>query len=152
MNILAIDPGASGGLCLYTDEGPHMASKMPDTETEVVRVVALYAAKADRCVIERVHAMPGGGDRKMGATSAFSFGRGYGFLRACLIHSGKPWEDVAPQTWQAGLGIGKCADPERKRKLKELARQRFPGVNLTLKTCDAVLLAEWAWLRWRAGS
>lgn len=148
--ILAIDPGKGGGLCLYGHSRGLMAARMPDTETEVARVVGVYAAEADRCVIERVNAMPGDGVRNISTRSAFSFGQGYGFLRACLIHAGKPWEDVPPQTWQAGLGIGKCSGPERKRKLKELARQRFPGVNLTLKTCDAVLLAEWAWLRWRA--
>lgn len=149
MIVLAIDPGAGGGLCTYSGPGPVSVSKMPDSETELFQLVATLGREADRIVIERVHAMPGGGDRKMGATSAFSFGRSFGFLRAAIIATGKPWEDVAPQTWQKNLGLGKCAGPDRKRALRELARQRFPMfAGITLKTADALLLAEWGWLRW----
>lgn len=156
MNILAIDPGAAGSLCLFGDKGVAQVSKMPKGEDEVAHLVSVLSQQCDRAIIERVHAMPGGGDRKMGATSAFSFGRGYGFLRACLVNCNMfrgplPWEDVAPQTWQAGLGLGKCSGPDRKRALRNLARQRFPNfAGITLVTADSMLLAEWGWLRWRA--
>lgn len=144
--VLAIDPGAGGALCVYGDAGPLSVSKMPDSETETFRLVHVLAAQADRIVIERVHAMPGGGNRKMGASSAFSFGRSFGFLRAAIIATGKPWEDVAPQTWQKNLGLGKCAGPDRKRALRELARQRFPMFKgITLVTADVMLLAEVEW-------
>ena len=149
--VLAIDPGAGGALCVYGDTGPLVVSKMPDSETETFRVVHVLAAQSDRIIIERVHAMPGGGDRTMGASSAFSFGRSFGFLRAAIIATDQAWEDVAPQTWQRNLGLGKCAGPDRKRALRELAKQRFPNfAGITLVTADAMLLGEWAWLKWRA--
>ncbi len=147
--VLAIDPGAGGALCVYESTGPRSASKMPAEETETFRLVQVLAAQADRIVIERVHAMPGGGDRKMGASSAFSFGRSFGFLRAAIIATGKPWEDVPPQTWQRNLGLGKCSGPDRKRALRELAKQSVPNFEgITLVTADAMLLAEWGWLKW----
>ena len=153
MNIIAVDPGTSGAIALRAP-GVTLVHTLPLDELETIDLVRTLAAKARmfdepaRCIIERVHAMPGGGDRKMGATSAFTFGGAYRFMRACLLHTGLPFEDVPPQTWQKTLGLGKLAGPDRKRALKGLAQQRFPGIKVTLKTCDALLLAECGWLRW----
>lgn len=155
MRILAIDPGASGGLCCYGDDRPLVASRMPSTESGIFRLVRTLGLEADRCVIEEISMRPGEGQR-----STATFFQHYGFLRACLHSVGLPFETVRPQVWQAGLGLPSRKPPkgaskkiraalkrQHKRDLAELARQRFPGVNLTLKTADAVLIAEWAWHR-----
>lgn len=157
--IVAVDPGSSGAIALFGDaaNGRVVAVEpFVDDELGIIAQVGRFAARAlelcgsPRCIIERVHAMPGGGDRKMGATSAFAFGGAYRFARCCLLHTGLPFEDVPPQTWQKGLGLGKVAGPDRKRALKALAQERFRGQKVTLRTADALLLAEWAWLRWNA--
>lgn len=142
--ILAIDPGKSGALAVYDGETMEVR-KMPDSEVGLWALFNEMAVIPDRVYIERVQAMPGGGERRMGATSAFTFGRGYGALRMAVIAAGLPLEDVRPQQWQRELGLGKLAGPDRKKRLRAIAAERFPAVKPTLQTCDAVLLAEWGW-------
>lgn len=155
MNVVAIDPGKMGAIAVRYLDGRVSVSPLKDSETDIIHQVrsavsaATYNGASARCVIERVHAMPGGGQRKMGAVSAFNFGRSYGFLRACLLHHNIPFYEVSAQKWQSGLGIGKISGPERKRALKAIAQQRFPTANVTLRTCDAALIAEWEFLRWK---
>lgn len=149
MNVLAIDPGASGAIATF-DGTTAWCCPFPDDWDETDCLIQAHGTFVDRIVIEKVHAMPGGGERRMGATSAFKLGWSDGWLARCAKATHKPREYVAPQTWQKGLGLGKCAGPERKRALKALAQQRFPGLKVTLRTADALLLAEWAWLKWNA--
>lgn len=159
MNILAIDPGASGGLCLYNDEGPHIVSKMPPTPTEVAKTIKGLAAMATRCVIEQIGMRPGEGQR-----STATFYQGFGFLLGCLTTLEVPFELVRPQAWQAGLGLPSRTAPkgaskndraalkrQHKRDLAEAARQRWPTFEgITLLTCDAMLMGQWGWLRYKA--
>jgi hypothetical protein len=55
-------------------------------------------------------------------------------------------EMVRPQKWQKWLGLGRasgCGSPrEWKNKLKAEAQRRFPYLNVTLKTADALLILE----------
>jgi hypothetical protein len=86
-------------------------------------------------VIESVHASP-----QMGVTSAFTFGRGYGFLRGLLIGAKIPFEEVSPVRWQAALG---CRSKGDKNVTKAKAGQLFPDVKVTHANADALLLAEY---------
>lgn len=142
---LGIDPGQGGGLGTIvlesTEAGFVSAIPMPPTEMDT-----WYAVKAHRtvkrAVIELVHSMP-----KQGVASSFKFGKNYGMLRGFLIAAGIPFEEVSPRKWQGALGITPRGKTETKtqfkNRLKALAQQWFPNVPITLKTADALLLAEY---------
>ncbi len=150
MIVVAVDPGLSGAIAVLDGyEGTVRAYAMPETESDTWELVADIARTQGekRGVVERVGAFPG-----QGVTSCFTFGRAYGFVRACLIAAQIPFEDVSPRQWQTELGCGnldKLAKPAHKRKLRGVAQRLFPGVDVTLKTADALLLGEW--LRRREG-
>jgi hypothetical protein len=78
----------------------------------------------------------------------FRFGENFGFIKGAVQALGIRLVVVRPQVWQKGFGLGKasaCASKsEWKNKLKAEAQRRFPQLNVTLKTADALLLLEWA--------
>ena len=135
MRIIGIDPGKSGGLAWCVD-GFMQCWPMPKTEHDIAKLIQDFSRFDDTfCFIEKVHAMPG-----QGVTSMFTFGRGYGFLRGCLVSYKIPFDEVTPSTWQKALG---CMSKGDKNIPKAKAQQLFPDLNITLKTADAVLIAEW---------
>lgn len=139
---IGIDPGKSGGIASVIDNAA-IGMPMPQTERCVYQVIKNLVGK-DRAVavIEKVHSMP-----KQGVVSSFTFGQGYGFLRGCLIALGIPFREVSPQAWQKYLEIPRRSKDETKtqfkRRLLSVAQQMFPDVNATLKTADALLIAEY---------
>lgn len=151
MIFLGLDPGASGGIAWIYDSGTYCAAKWADTERGVVDQFSDLTDQEEDlfAVIEDVHAFPG-----QGVSSVFTFGRGYGFLRACLHAFEIPFESVAPTRWQRALGLvkpklkdAKPAERSRlkalhKRELKARAEELFPKLKVTLATADALLLAE----------
>lgn len=76
---------------------------------------------------------------RMGVTSAFTFGQGYGMLEGFLVALGIPYDLVAPGTWQKALG---CLSRGDKNVTKKKAQQLFPGQKVTHYTADALLIAE----------
>jgi len=139
---IGIDPGGSGGLCCL---GPDYfeLSAMPETERDVWDWFAWYADRKDTfAFIEKVHSMPGNG-----VASMFKFGMNYGMLRLALIAAKIPFEEITPQHWQKEMKIqpkGKNeSSTSHKNKLKGKAQQLFPKAKLTLKTADALLIAEY---------
>jgi len=145
---VGIDPGQSGGLaivCVYPNMEvyPDMecAVPMPSTERDIWDWFNSLPPRT-MALIELVHAMPGNG-----VSSMFKFGAGYGGLRMALIASGIPFEGVQPRAWQKELGIPPKKKTETKtqfkNKLKAKAQQLFPAEDVTLKTADALLIAEY---------
>lgn len=147
---LGIDPGQSGGLAIITPTrfGANIAKavSMPQTERDIwnwfAAVANAFSSGNAKALIEKVHAMP-----KQGISGTFKFGAGYGGLRMALIGTDIPFEDETPQTWQRGLGIRKKkkteTDTQWKNHLRSKAQQLFPGLEITLKTADALLIAEY---------
>ena len=144
-----------------------MAYPMPDTEGGVLNLLRGIAEETGgeplRAVVEEVGGFMG---ENQPASRAFSFGRGHGFCLGVLATLGARVELVRPQAWQKVLSLGHSerikappgandeernkirayngkAKTEWKRKLRERAEQLFPGVNVTLKTCDALLILEY---------
>jgi hypothetical protein len=151
---IAIDPGASGGFAIQYPDGKIDLEAMPDTDAE--RLTMILTAK-DRAGIEGVpisavmeqvggYIRPRGKDGGAQPGSAmFNFGEGFGFLRGALLALGIPLRMVRPQQWQKGLCLGApCNKPARKRALKAKAQEMFPALKPTLKTCDALLILDWA--------
>lgn len=141
---LGIDPGQNGGIARLCHRDV-IAVPMPITEGDIWGWLFSYASpRAQRvfAIIEKVHSMP-----KQGVSSTFKFGVSYGGLRMALVGIGVPFEEVTPQVWQKALSIPRRKKTETtaqwKNRLKAKAQQLFPRVEITPKTADALLIAEY---------
>jgi len=141
--ILAIDPGASGGLA-YLGAAGIILDSMPATDLDVSILVMDRLAISDVVYIEKVGGYVGG--KGAPGSSMFNFGRNVGFLHGLIAASRTRCIEVQPQRWQKTLGAGNKATHGSRWKahLKGIAQQRQPGLVITLKTADAVLLLEHA--------
>lgn len=148
MIVLGIDPGKSGGIAWQKlgERSSATALPFPATEAEMrglLRSILEQDAINVLAFIERVGATP-----QMGVSSAFTFGRGYGFLRGLLIGMAIPFEEVSPQKWQGdfGLRMGKKLaqrDSEKHNQIKGKAEQLFPWVKMTHAKSAALLICEY---------
>lgn len=140
MICIAIDPGKNGGIAAITGApSSARAFVMPSTVHDLALLLMDLAA-ADllgdvQVVVERVHAMP-----TDGGVSAFSFGENFGMIQGVLAALLIPYRFVTPQQWQKKVGALPKDRAERKRALKAFAQQRFPRLNVTLKTADALAM------------
>lgn len=139
---LGIDPGASGGLCLLTDNGIKTYN-MPETYPDIYELLKELAQQGSLCaILEDVgYGMPG-----QSSSATAKFARHNGHLEMALYSLGIHTVKATPQKWQKffsnSLGRSKdCEKREWKNKLKQLAQQMFPGTKVTLNTADAILLA-----------
>lgn len=141
---MGIDPGQSGGIAVLRSNGSvAQLIPMPATERDICEAITVWTDDSVEAFIEKVHSMP-----QQGVSSTFKFGVGYGGLRMALIAVGIPFDEVTPQTWQKALGVVKRnakteSKNDHKKKLLQKAQQLFPGTKITLKTADALLIAEY---------
>ena len=137
--ILAIDPGLGGG---FAYNG--MAVPMPLGDPDVVELIRSIAPGV--VYLEKLPAAFQGGFSNQGAVAKLH--NNAGVIRGACIALGIRLVEVAPREWQAGLHLGTravCKDYATwKRKLRAEAMRRFPGVKVTLKTADALLIWEYA--------
>ena len=134
--LLAIDPGASGGLAWNDRDGATHAEAMPDGMTAVVDRLRALAVELPglSAVVEKVGFwMPGDHPN-----SAAKFARHCGQIEAALYALGIPFYAVAPAVWMKTLGTLPKEKPERKRAIRELMARRFPSLAVTLATADAL--------------
>jgi len=145
-SLLAIDPGASGGLAWRSNDGTVYAVAMPDGMTATVDTLRSIAASNPgmRAVMERVGGyMPGNA-----GPGAVKFARHCGHLEAALYCVGVPVEQVAPQRWMLAVGPlpkGMDAQAKRARKnaIKDAMARRYPHLRVTLATADALGILTW---------
>jgi crossover junction endodeoxyribonuclease RuvC len=154
MNVIGIDPGVSGAVAFYN--GTDMAvrdlpvlkaakAKSLDV-TELARWLDGLGETTTHAFIERVQAMPGQGQRQMGATSAFNFGRTFGELHGLIAAQFVPITLVTPQQWKKALGV-----PAEKDGARARASQLLPqhAGHWPLKKHDgraeAALIALYGW-------
>lgn len=147
MLYIGVDPGKSGGIA-WSHSDAMYAAKMPATEFDIYASINVLKKIEGRrfAVIEKVggyvagHPAPG--------SAMFNFGHNYGNLRMALLAARIPFEAVQPSVWQRALGISKKKPNESqtvwKNRLKSHAQQLFPDLKITLATCDAILIAEYA--------
>lgn len=99
--------------------------------------------------VESVHALPGNGKSTM-----FTFGKNTGIIHGMLYAHQIPFMEVVPDKWRMVFGLAgrKYSGTKsqqrsaRKKDHLEVAKNIFPGVKLTQETCDAYLIAQYAWL------
>lgn len=140
--IIAIDPGAAGGLAWTDWDGVTHAEPMPEgltAQADRLRALAVEL-KGAVAIMEKVGTyMPGNS-----GPSAATFARHCGHLEAILYTLGIPADQVAPGVWQKVLGELPKEKADRKRQIKELMARRFPALSVTLKTADALGILTWA--------
>lgn len=156
MIYIGIDPGKSGGIAVgYRTPDGHLDDvvcwNMPETPADLLELLERYdprRSSTSRAVLERVNAgvwghVAGGGAKRgsMGVSSAFTFGRGYGWIEMALLAARIPVDLVQPVTWQTALG---CRTRGDKNVSKARAQQLFPSIKITHAIADALLLMEYA--------
>ena len=137
--IIAIDPGASGGIAIY-DDGEVTVHKMPETPKDILTLLSIYRYNAV-CFMEKVHAMP-----KQGVTSVWNFSANFHHLEMALLANEIPCELITPRTWMKTMGLGTRGDDKGawKNKLKAKAQQLYPSIKITLWNADPLLILHYA--------
>lgn len=150
--VLAVDPGITGSLVILDQATRQPLDHLLTPTLKVGSKNRLNGAaisawleqwpQISHAFLEKVNAMPGGGERTMGASSAFSFGHSAGFIEGLITGARIPLTLVPPPTWKKHAGlIGQDKDAARSRAI-----QLFPDLRvLDLKgkgqaVADALLL------------
>lgn len=156
---LGIDPGENGGIAIlsYQEKSKsEVALHRAGTEKECWRLIRSLRSITKRngeqlavsyAALERVGGyMPQKGKQSDIGSAMFEFGRNYGFWRGCLTAAGIPFLEPTPMQWMKAVEVPRKSreesKTERKRRLFNHALHLFPEAKVTLKTCDALLLAE----------
>ena len=151
--VIGIDPGRHGGIAAVCSDGVVMdVVQMPETAQDILLTLREFVCSFRRdggdvvCYVEKVGGIPG-----QGASSAFNFGKGCGWLEMCLLALEVRTVYVTPQRWQKVYGVGSSSitrstaaeKRDHKNALKAVAQRLYPslGRRVTLRTCDALLIA-----------
>ncbi len=132
MRILGIDPGLTGGCAIY-DAAADVCVDAIDIPTigegakkrvdaaELGRWVRRYSP--EHGVIERAQAMP-----QQGSSSGFIYGRGVGYLEACVVLCDVPLKIIEVMAWKKHFGL-KGKSEGGGEAARALVIQRFPRVS-----------------------
>ena len=157
-NIIAVDPGKGGGVA-WRNADDVTCEPMPETEGDIIDLwTRLNVSKDVTIVLEHNSGYAG---RNTPASTAFTMAKYYWPWIYLPMAFERRVEIVKPQAWIKVLELGKKPpkvgltqsqkgkiDREWKAKLKSEAQRLFPGVEgITLKTCDALLILEYAMRR-----
>lgn len=142
--ILAIDPGASGGLAwgLGTAASPATANMPADPNLlyGLLEDISLSSISPIHAFVEKVGGFIG---KEQPASRAFTFGANYGAILGVLAAMEIPTTLVLPQIWQKSLSLGNStahAKGKWKSYLATCARRLYPKTKVTLANADAVLI------------
>jgi len=164
-----IDPGSTGALAVILPDGTVKLIDTPIIETKVsgkkrkeyddaemarllrrLRELGQEHGVRVHVTLEKVNAMPSiDGKRSMGATSAFSFGTGYGVWRGALAALQVPFELVAPQRWKKHMLPDTAKDDGAVAAIASrlfpaaAGRMRGPKGGIKIGRVDALLLAAY---------
>lgn len=138
--VIAIDPGAKGGIAVQGVDGSVETHPMPEGMTQTVDLLRLIVV--EHCVRQAsVHGyMEKAGQHVQGnnASASCTFARHCGQLEAALYCLGVPVEQIQPTMWMKHLGAMPKDKKERKNRIKELMQRKFPHLKVTLATSDAL--------------
>lgn len=144
--VIAIDPGASGGIA-WSKDGQVGCCPMPDALPELRQffTLLLTGTVAPVAYVEKVPKFVG--KAIPSSTTAVLF-YNYGYLEGMLAYAGVRIVQVPPHDWQKFFNLGTkrdCASTtEWKNKLKAEAIRRFPDQKVTLSVSDALLILDYA--------
>lgn len=158
---VGIDPGQNGGVSILVGrshgESEVRALKLPEDEYGLWDLIGPLGSDATYVVIEqqvpRPTWVPGQGRSSILKSTCLLYGQ-YCLLKGMLHGAGLMFREVMPQVWQKGLRLRTRhkgeTDSSWKNHLKAQAKRIFPGLKVTLKTADALLIAEYC-RRWNEG-
>ncbi len=146
---LGLDPGKTGGLAALVRRPDGVVRpevwNMPPTDGQVWEWLSQWGVESIEmtAVLERIS--PGfKGTHKVSMAKLYGH---YCMLRALITVAGIQKIEVMATTWHRKVGVQARLKSETKNvwksRIKGLARETYPGVNLTLATCDALLLAHY---------
>lgn len=141
--VIGIDPGSLGGVAVL-DEAHRVVEvvNMPETPMDILELFRKYSASDTIAYMEDV----GRGIPGQSSSATAKFARHNGHLEMALLALGIRTFKATPQKWEKVYQLGKSSSytkTEWKNKLKAKAQELFPdlGKKVTLKTCDALLIA-----------
>lgn len=156
MNVLGIDPGRNGGICVLSITRPReiiALENIPILEDgqmdakSLATFLDLHRMALKFCVIEKVSAMvytdKSGQVRGQGAAASFNFGKGFGVLLGCLHSASIPVIEVAPSVWKILLNLSSAKSDSINR-----AHELYPASRARIKLkkhdgiAEALLLAH----------
>jgi len=145
--VIGIDPGAHGALAHIFDFNGglvftvHATAKKPPIES----LREAVGSEPEHCVayLERIGGFIAG--KSLPGSAMFKMGHNAGYWEGALAALKVRTILVRPQQWQAGIpGVAVAKEkPARKRALRDEALRRFPSAEVTLDTCDALLIADY---------
>lgn len=145
MTIIAIDPGASGGIAFSHNSGSVASHNMPDTVRDLVdllRDAGSEGAEHVTVYLEKVGGYVGGAGAP--GSAMFSFGKNVGIVEGIIATLGYRLISPTPQVWQKALSLGNskshASKTAWKNHLKNRAQQLYPQTKVTLATADALLI------------
>jgi hypothetical protein len=138
--ILAIDPGANGGIAVEY-AGTVSSYKMPATDGDLLHLLQSCSKEWNKkAYLENIVKYAG---TNMPSSSMAVYASSWGLIKGMLMALEFEVILVKPQDWQKGLGLGTSkglSKTEWKNKLKGEAQRLYPGVDVTLATADALLM------------
>lgn len=150
--VIGIDPGAAGGIAIYTVGQQGIKTvKMPKELDELRGFFEYYADNFCPIVfLEKLTVRPDdvkvdGGGASLGKLYRIQrMLAGYEKLKAYLETVGIPYVLVHPLSWQTRLGLRQKGVQEekaqRKHRYQQFAGKLYPGTKMTLWNSDAVLI------------
>lgn len=144
--IIAIDPGASGGIA-WNKDGQVGCCQMPEALPELRDCFALLLVGSHQPVAYVEDVPKFVGKAIPSSTTAVLFFN-FGYTEGLLTAMGVRIVRVKPHDWQQYFRLGtkkQCASTtEWKNKLKSEAMRRFPSQKVTLATSDSLLILDYA--------
>jgi hypothetical protein len=152
VTLLAIDPGASGGLAIKHGDQVE-AFKMPETPRDTCDIIKAAIAKTGdhkqvKCYMEKVGGFIAGNPAP--GSAMFNFGKGVGEIHGMLIALQVAFEEVPPQRWQRALGIPSKGlaraeyTPTMTKEQRSLEKRRVSSINNRINTVWKNRLKEMA--------
>ena len=145
--VIGIDSGVNGGACVLFPDKVAKATPIGSISElfDFLLECKSYALKNNYTILAYVEEVTGYiGGKPQPASRSFVLGKSYGGILGLLIGLEIPFRTVRPQKWQKGFsGIKGIEYSERKKRLREYALMRYPQLKPTLKTADAILVADY---------
>lgn len=141
--LIAIDPGASGGIVFGDPASAKdpVLENMPETVHDLAELLGDASQEGPTHVF--VELVGGYIGKEQPGSTMFVFGENYGRIQGVLAALNLPFTLVRPQKWQTALSLGNSKGMSKsqwKGKLKAKAQQLYPKNKVTLQTADALLI------------
>jgi len=141
--IVAIDPGANGGIAYKTTCGEVKVEKLVSGDLKGLFCQFRSLSRGDVVVLEDVGFHVKGNNAQASAT----FAKHVGHLEMALAANWLEPVYVKPREWMKALGPLPKDKTERKNEIKRLMQERYPHIKVTLWSSDALGILTWAFER-----